>query len=68
MSSELTGSFMQALHPERLKTAAARRFAEFCVQDFPTHAEEAGFDPDTYAEAVGWVVTRLEMNRRTEAV
>lgn len=58
--------FLQNLQPAELKTAAARRFADFCLQDFDQHMDEEGFDLDVYADAVKLVVERLEAARRGE--
>ncbi len=66
MSSPKTPDFLQTLKPEQLKTAAARRFADFCLQDFPSHAHAEGFDPQVYADAVSMVIARLEANRYSE--
>ncbi len=57
---------MQAIAPVPLKTAAARRFMEFCQQDFPTHNKADGFDPNVYADAVKLVINRLEATRHME--
>lgn len=57
---------LQAVQPAQLKTAAARRFMEFCQQDFPSHAKADGFDPQVYVDAVKLVVSRLEATRHME--
>lgn len=56
----------QILPPVPLKTAAARRFMEFCQQDFQSYAHADGFDPKVYADAVTLVVNRLEATRHME--
>lgn len=56
----------QVLPPVPLKTAAARRFMEFCQHDFQRHAHADGFDPNVYADAVKLVVERLEATRHAE--
>lgn len=56
----------QILPPVPLKTAAARRFMEFCQHDFQSHARADGFDPNVYADAVKLVVDRLEATRHAE--
>ncbi|SEA19424.1 hypothetical protein SAMN05660964_01076 [Thiothrix caldifontis] len=56
----------QVLPPTPLKTAAARRFMEFCQQDFPRHTHADGFDPHVYADAVALVISRLEATRHME--
>ncbi|WGZ94066.1 MAG: hypothetical protein QJT81_20110 [Candidatus Thiothrix putei] len=56
---------MQAF-PTPLKTAAARRFMEFCLQDLPRHTHADGFDPHVYADAVALVISRLEATRHME--
>jgi len=66
MSSKSTPDFLQSLRPEQLKTAVARRFADFCLQDFPAHANADDFDPQVYADAVSLVIARLEATRHTE--
>lgn len=53
----------QVLAPVPLKTAAARRFMEFCQQDFQRRAHTDGFDPSVYADAVALVIERLEATR-----
>jgi hypothetical protein len=57
---------MQELSPAPLKTAAARRFMEFCQQDFATHGKADGFDPKVYVDAVKLVISRLEATRHME--
>lgn len=57
---------LQAVQPSQLKTAAARRFMEFCRQDYPAHANADGFDPNVYIDAVKLVLTRLEATRHME--
>ncbi|MBU0656906.1 MAG: hypothetical protein KJ914_17425 [Gammaproteobacteria bacterium] len=66
MSAKHPPEFLQGLQPETLKTAAARRFADFCLQDFPTHAKAEGFDPQVYADAASLVIARLEATRHME--
>ncbi|HRJ52306.1 MAG TPA: hypothetical protein PLE99_06045 [Candidatus Thiothrix moscowensis] len=66
MSEKQPPEFLQKLQPETLKTAAARRFADFCLQDFPTHAKAEGFDPQVYADAASLVIARLEATRHME--
>lgn len=61
-----TLDLMQAIAPAPLKTAAARRFMEFCQQDFPTHDKADGFDPKVYVDAVKLVIDRLEATRHME--
>ncbi|MGB5597860.1 MAG: hypothetical protein WBM66_04005 [Thiothrix litoralis] len=57
---------MQEIAPAPLKTAAARRFMEFCQQDFPTQQKADGFDPKVYTDAVKLVISRLEATRHME--
>jgi hypothetical protein len=57
---------MQEIQPAQLKTAAARRFMEFCQKDFPTHGKADGFDPKVYVDAVKLVISRLEATRHME--
>lgn len=59
-------NLLPAIQPAALKTAAARRFLEFCQQDFPTHTKADGFDPHVYADAVKLVIDRLEATRHME--
>jgi phage terminase large subunit GpA-like protein len=66
MSSKATPDFLQTLRPDQLKTAVARRFADFCLQDFAAHANADGFDPQVYADAASLVIARLEATRHTE--
>ncbi len=66
MSHQSTPDFLQNLRPTELKTAAARRFADFCLQDFDHQAGTEGFDPEAYADAVKLVVGRLEALRHKE--
>ena len=57
---------LEALQLTQPKTAAARRFMEFCLADFPTHAKADGFDASVYTDAVQLVINRLEAARHTE--
>lgn len=59
-------SLLQAIPVASLKTAAARRFLEFCQQDFLTHTKADGFDPQIYADAVKLVLGRFEATRHME--
>lgn len=63
MSLESIPDFLKTLQPEQLKTAAARRFADFCLRDFTTHSKADGFDPQVYADAASLVIARLEARR-----
>lgn len=66
MSLEAAPDFLKTLQPEQLKTAAARRFADFCLHDFPTCGKADGFDPQVYADAASLVIARLEASRHGE--
>lgn len=66
MSHQSTPDFLQNLQPAELKTAAARRFADFCVQDFVQHSDVEGFDPEVYAGAARLVIERLEASRHNK--
>lgn len=57
---------LQAIPAAPLKTAAARRFLEFCQQDLPTQTQADGFDPQVYVDAVKLVLDRLEATRHME--
>lgn len=64
MPPQLPPDFLQNLRPTELKTAAARRFADFCLQDFGRHyGTDDAFDPDRYADATRLVIERLEALR-----
>ena len=68
MSSQVTPDFLQQLQPEQLKTAAARRFADFCLQDFPDRQKTDAFEPHVYADAASLVVARLEATRYSDTL
>ncbi|MEZ5453197.1 MAG: hypothetical protein R3E93_10370 [Thiothrix sp.] len=57
---------LQATQAGQVRTAAARRFLEFCQQDYPTHTKADGFDPQVYLDAVKLVLNRLEATRHME--
>lgn len=62
----LDPTLLQAIPVASLKTAAARRFLDFCQQDFSTHTKADGFDPNLYVDAVKLVLSRLEATRHME--
>lgn len=68
MSSPVIPEFLQQLQPEHLKTAAARHFAHFCLQDFPNRQNTDGFEPHVYADAVSLVIARLEATRYSDTL
>lgn len=45
-----------------LKSVAARRFAEFCQQDFAEQQTGADFDAELYREASRYIVERIEQS------
>lgn len=59
-------NLLNELKPTELKTAAARRFVEFCLQDFPTYSKANGFDSTIYLDAAKLVIDRLEAARYRE--
>ena len=68
MSSHTLPDFLQQLQPEQLKTAAARRFADFCLQDFPDRQKTDGFEPYVYTDAASLVIARLEATRYSDTL
>ncbi len=53
------------LNPASLKSAAARRFAEFCQQNLQTPSHAADADPGLSLEAARLVLERLEQRLPT---
>jgi len=53
------------LHATQLKSTAARRFAEFCQQNFAAISNQANFDAELYQEAANLVIERLEQAATT---
>jgi hypothetical protein len=66
MSVDNLPEYLKNVDADQLKTAAARRFAQFCLQDFPTHTNADGFDPVIYDDAAKLVISRLEAMRFEE--
>ena len=48
------------LSASQLKSTAARRFAEFCQQNFAATSTQDSFDASLYQEAAKLVIERLE--------
>lgn len=48
------------LNASQLKSTAARRFAEFCQQNFAVLSHQDNFDANLYQEAAKLVLERLE--------
>ncbi|TXH70997.1 MAG: hypothetical protein E6Q85_07550 [Thiothrix sp.] len=48
------------LYTSQLTSAAARRFAEFCQQNFAVVSNQESFDASLYQEAAKLVIERLE--------
>lgn len=48
------------LNPAQLKSITARRFAEFCQQNFAATSNQPNFDAELYQEATKMVIERLE--------
>ncbi|WP_298609825.1 hypothetical protein [uncultured Thiothrix sp.] len=53
------------LNTSQLKSTAARRFAEFCQQNFAVVANQENFDANLYQEAAKLVIERLEQAANT---
>jgi acyl-homoserine lactone acylase PvdQ len=53
------------LNTSQLKSTAARRFAEFCQQNFAATSNQAQFDAALYQEAAKLVIERLEQKAST---
>lgn len=53
------------LNVAQLKTTAARRFAEFCQQNFAAVSSQDNFDAELYQEAAKLVLERLEQAAST---
>ena len=48
------------LNTSQLKSMAARRFAEFCQQNFAATSNQPNFDAHLYQQAAQLVIERLE--------